>query len=572
MGTVYRATFTKPVPDGAELFTHKGTRFARWSTARGAKRSARVTTTAAGDRLLIETGTYTAKYRDGRGVMVKVATGCRSLDAAKAVLGELVSRSDKVRSGITSAAEDSVLNHQATPIASQIAAYFKHLTGKRGKGSKPKLSPVHAKNVRRGIERIVNGCGFTLLRQLNRQAVEGWMQRELGAEKPRSARTLNANLAGLCAFGNWCVETGRLTVNPFARMAKLDEKADRRRHRRALTGVELRRLLHVATLRPLAEYGRETAALPGDKRKGRRTWTKLPLTLATLSAAVKHGCEVLAKRPAFIAELQRQGRERALIYKTLVLTGLRKGELASLTVGQLELGGTTAYATLHVADEKAGRGADVPLRADLAGDLQQWLADRLEAVRAEARAMGEPIPANLPRTAKLFEVPAGLLKILDRDLAAAGIAKRDDRDRTVDVHAMRHTFGTHLSAGGVAPRTAQAAMRHGSLDMTMNIYTDPRLLDVAGALDALPSLPLGGGPDAERMKATGTDAASLVPVLVPTPVNSKTNESSGDNVARMRLPAGIGGSVGPGNGSAPLSSNVKMEPRGLEPLTPSLQS
>jgi site-specific recombinase XerD len=42
--------------------------------------------------------------------------------------------------------------------------------------------------------------------------------------------------------------------------------------------------------------------------------------------------------------------------------------------------------------------------------------------------------------------------------AAAGIPKRDDRGRTVDVHALRHTFGTHLSKNGVAPRTAQAAM------------------------------------------------------------------------------------------------------------------
>jgi hypothetical protein len=34
--------------------------------------------------------------------------------------------------------------------------------------------------------------------------------------------------------------------------------------------------------------------------------------------------------------LERLGRERALIYKTLVLMRLRKGELASLTVGQLQ--------------------------------------------------------------------------------------------------------------------------------------------------------------------------------------------------------------------------------------------
>jgi integrase len=53
-----------------------------------------------------------------------------------------------------------------------------------------------------------------------------------------------------------------------------------------------------------------------------------------------------------VAELERIWRERRLIYKTLVLTGLRKGELASLTIGQLELDGPVAYAVLHAADEK----------------------------------------------------------------------------------------------------------------------------------------------------------------------------------------------------------------------------
>ena len=41
------------------------------------------------------------------------------------------------------------------------------------------------------------------------------------------------------------------------------------------------------------------------------------------------------------------------------------------------------------------------------------------------------------------------MKILDRDLRLAGIAKRDDRGRTLDVHALRHTFGTLMSKGGV---------------------------------------------------------------------------------------------------------------------------
>ena len=89
-------------------------------------------------------------------------------------------------------------------------------------------------------------------------------------------------------------------------------------------------------------------------------------------------------------------------------------------------------------------------------------------------------------------MPAGLVRILDRDLLLAGILKRDERGRTIDVHAMRHTFGTLLSKGGVMPRTAQAAMRHSTINLTMNSYTDPRLLDVAGAMESLLSLPHWG--------------------------------------------------------------------------------
>ncbi len=138
--------------------------------------------------------------------------------------------------------------------------------------------------------------------------------------------------------------------------------------------------------------------------------------------------------------------------------------------------------------------------------------------------------------------------ILDRDLVFAGIArrvnvdgkwvidKRDERGRIIDVHAFRTTFGTLLSKGGVAPRTAQAAMRHGDIELTMNVYTDPKLIDVAGALDALPSLPLDGGQAKhETLKATGTDGASartLAPVLAPTPDKRGTKLSNAGNGSR----------------------------------------
>ncbi len=235
-------------------------------------------------------------------------------------------------------------------------------------------------------------------------------------------------------------------------------------------------------------------------------------------------------------ELGRVGWERSLLYKTYLLSGLRKSELASLTVGQLELEGSVPYATLHAKDEKNRQGSDIPIRADLADDLRQWLDAKLADAQATAMRRGEPVPQKLPAATPLFYVPTGLLRILNRDLELAEIPKVDERGRTVDIHALRYTFGTHLSKGGVAPRTAQAAMRHSSIELTMNVYTDPKLLDVHGALNALPDLPLHGGPVSEKstLSATGTyDSGdrSLAPTLAPTARKPGHFETVADRIA-----------------------------------------
>src|SRR5262249_19791611 len=156
---------------------------------------------------------------------------------------------------------------------------------------------------------------------------------------------------------------------------------------------------------------------------------------------------------------------------------------------------------------KSGEGSYIVLRADLVADLRGRLGEKLTRLQAEARGRNEPIPSRLPAESPVFTVPVELVKILNRDLAIAGIHKTDDRGWTIDVDAIRHTFGTLLSKGGVAPRTAQSAMRHTDIDLTMRTYTDPRLLDVHGALDALPALPLDIDPDAgrEALRATGTE-------------------------------------------------------------------
>jgi len=194
-------------------------------------------------------------------------------------------------------------------------------------------------------------------------------------------------------------------------------------------------------------------------------------------------------KPGTRARLERLGRERALIYKTLVLTSLRKSELASITVGQVILDGPFPHLVLYAADERNRQGSDIPLRADPVADVRAWLEQKLLVMHKEAIRQGEEPPQALPREMPLFVVPVGLVRILDRGLKLAGIPKTDSRGWTVDVHGLRHTFGTLLSRGNVAPRVAQAAVRHSTIDLTMNVYTDRPLLDVAGALDRLPELP-----------------------------------------------------------------------------------
>jgi len=50
-------------------------------------------------------------------------------------------------------------------------------------------------------------------------------------------------------------------------------------------------------------------------------------------------------------------------------------------------------------------------------------------------------------------------------------------------------------------------MRHSKPELTANIYTDPKLLDVAGAIDALPALSLL--PESTLTGAVAVGAGSL---------------------------------------------------------------
>ncbi|WP_253158041.1 tyrosine-type recombinase/integrase [Stieleria tagensis] len=407
-------------------------------------------------RIKVKSSRWTAKYRNGEGVVFEVSTGCSDRDAANSVLNDLVRRSEQVKSKILTADQAAIAEHQSTLLSDHIATYVDHL----------KARNVHAdriKTMETRMKQSAEGCGFRWLSDMNVDRFEKWLG-ELREEpeeqdadkmpKPVSASVYNGFVESWVAFGFWCVGKRmagkrshmngdkRMLTNPFEGMRRLDPKQDRRRTARALTEKELTDLLDAARRRPL----RDAMTVRTGKNKGKQL------------------AKVADRRRL---ELKQLGHERAMIYKTLVLTGLRVNELRTLACQDLSFG-DVPFVKLRHSNEKSRKGSTVALRSDLAAELREWIQGR------------EP-------SARVFNVPAGMLRIMDRDLKLAGIEKESDGS-VVHIHALRHSFGTHLSKAGVAPRVAQAAMRHSDISLTMNTYTDARLLDTAEAVEALPEL------------------------------------------------------------------------------------
>src|SRR6516165_8160212 len=125
MGSVYRKSFTKPLPADAEIITRKGEKLVRWRDTKGKTRTAPLTD--AGDRVRIESGTWYAKLRDGNGIVVEVPTGCRTEDAARQVLADLERKAERVRAGLLTPAEARTAEHLATPIGEHVEAYLTNL-------------------------------------------------------------------------------------------------------------------------------------------------------------------------------------------------------------------------------------------------------------------------------------------------------------------------------------------------------------------------------------------------------------------------------------------------------------
>ena len=71
MARIFRQTYTKPIPPGAEIHTRNGRRFARFKDGSGRVRTAPVSED--GTRVILDTAKWYIDYRDGNGNPRRVA-------------------------------------------------------------------------------------------------------------------------------------------------------------------------------------------------------------------------------------------------------------------------------------------------------------------------------------------------------------------------------------------------------------------------------------------------------------------------------------------------------------------
>ena len=173
----------------------------------------------------------------------------------------------------------------------------------------------HTARVRIAAERL----GAVRLTDLTPEAVESLvaaLRRETADHWARSAATANHYIVALKHFCRWCVDTGRLPLDPLAKVRRL-AVLERAKVRRALPPVDIAKLLK-----------------------------------------------------------KTEGTPRGWLYRLAIETGFRYGELVSLTPGSFVLAKAPSVTVAAAYSRKHRRDRTVPLLKSTAKQLKDWLQER----------------------------------------------------------------------------------------------------------------------------------------------------------------------------------------------------
>jgi integrase len=351
-----------------------------------------------------------------------------------------------IRSGVIDPVAQSVQAESRRPIE-------EHLADFRAKMQAAGRSGKHIEETCRYIHTVCTDCKFKTPSDIAAVPVSRFIQKLI--DSGRSHRTCAAHTIAFKSFVKWLVAGGKLPRDPLSTLEHLNPNTDRRRRRRALTQSEWKWIESV-----LAE-GVDRYGMPSE--------------------------------------------ERLLLYRCAIETGLRANELRSLNRACLCLDEDQPCVTVRAESAKNRK------------DARQFISTKL------AHQLREHVACKTP-TSKVFSLPhrGNLAKMLRADLAHARrawlraasdsqeriardasdfLCARNNAGENLDFHSLRCAAASWLVMNGANPKTAQAILRHSTVDMTLNIYTRLRPGAEARAVHDL----WASVDEPQSMKATGTD-------------------------------------------------------------------
>jgi integrase/recombinase XerD len=277
-------------------------------------------------------------------------------------------------------------------------------------------------------------------------------------ERGLSRNTLEAYRSDLQQYGAFLErrELDPLGVTPLDLADFVSELAEGREGKPPVSPATLQR--KIACLRSFYRHLRRDQILDGDptsELRPPRPRGRLPRVLSRDEVA-RLLEQPRGNGPAAL-------RDRALL-ETMYACGLRASEAIALELSQLDL-----EAGIVRAHGKGSKERIVPIGSKAVDALVAYIENarpRLVGLRDEPRVFVNLRGGGLSRQ--------GLYKIVQRHARAAGLERR------MSPHTLRHTFATHLLAGGCDLRSLQEMLGHADIGTTQ-IYTHlsaERLRDV----------------------------------------------------------------------------------------------
>jgi integrase/recombinase XerD len=270
----------------------------------------------------------------------------------------------------------------------------------------------------------------------------------LELERGLSRNTLEAYRSDLQQFGEFLARRGLdpLTITATELAAFVAEFANGRDGRSVVAAATLQR--KVACLRSFYGHLRREQLIdhdPAAELRGPRSRARLPQVLSC-DEVVRLLAQPNGSSPSAL-------RDRALL-ETIYACGLRASEAIGLELSELDLDGGVLRARGQGSKERL-----VPIGGNAISSLRTYLErgrPMLVGLREEPHVFVNLRGGSLTRQ--------GLYKIVQGHAATAGLAHR------MSPHTLRHSFATHLLAGGCDLRSLQEMLGHADI-ATTQMYT-----------------------------------------------------------------------------------------------------